>query len=87
MAYYNLQPFGDHIADLRHGTACALLANVNRNPDAKPDPYEPKEFIYWTADSAPVDQPPVELADPVDQSNLLRAALFGIAPKKPDQPT
>jgi hypothetical protein len=81
LAYYQLEPFGDHIADLRHGTACALLANVNRHAESRPEPYRPDDFIYWAPGETEPDPEPVALLDPVAQSNLLRAALFGLAPK------
>ena len=66
---------------MRHGTACALLANVNRNADAKPEPYKPDDFVYWTLRKT-VEAEPIQINDPVAQSNLIKAALFGIAPQK-----
>ncbi len=80
MAYYQLEPFGEQIADMRHGIACALLANVNRNADNKPEPYKPNDFVSWTKKETSEPEP-VQLADPVAQSDLIRAAVFGIAPK------
>jgi len=80
-AYYALEPFGEEIADLRHGVATAVLANVNRNPQARPKPYAAKDFIHWRhtgPDEA--DEEPVLLDDPVAQSNLIRAAMFGKSP-------
>jgi hypothetical protein len=65
---------------MRHGVATALLANVNRNAEARPEPYKPEDFVYWTKREA-VETEPVQLVDPVAHSNLLRAALFGIAPR------
>lgn len=81
MAYYELEPFGDLIADHRHGAASALLANLNRDSKSRPEPYKSDDFIYWrdTGDGAPDDEP-VLLADPVAQGQLLRAALFGVRP-------
>ena len=65
---------------MRHGTASALLANINRNAEARPEPYKPEDFVPWTKREA-VEEVPVALVDPVAHSNLMRAALFGIAPK------
>lgn len=81
MAYYELEPFGDLIDDYRHGVACALQANINRDSKSRPEPYKPDDFIFWrdTGDGAPDDEP-VLLADPVAQGQLLRAALFGVRP-------
>lgn len=81
MAYFELEPFGDMIADLRHGTAAALLANVNRDSKSRLEPYMAEDFIWWRSDAAPDEAVPVLLDDPVAQSNLLRAALFGLPPK------
>jgi len=75
-----LEPFGEQIADLRHGVATALLANVNRNTESRPEPYHPDDFVYWGRREVAAPEP-VQLNDPVAQSNLIRAALFGIAPK------
>ena len=76
-----MEPFGEHIADLRHGTATALLANVNRDKKIRPEPYKADDFIWWASNEV-IDEAPIELADPVAHSNLIRAALFGIAPKQ-----
>lgn len=82
MAFYELEPFGDEVADLRHGTAAALLANMNRNAETRPAPFMPHDFIHW-GEGARNFEPdePVLLDDPVAQSNLIRAAMFGIQPK------
>lgn len=83
MAYYQLEPFGDLIADQRHGTATALLANVNRNAETRPEPYRASDFIPWRAEeSTPEDLEPAPIDDPVAHSDLIRAAIFGIAPKQ-----
>lgn len=42
--FYQLEPFGEERADLRNGIACALLANVNRDPK-KGKPYAPVDFM------------------------------------------
>jgi len=73
-----LEPFGESIADLRHGTACSLLANVNRNAEKTPTPYKPDDFIYWVKKP---DQEIIEIDDPQAQSDLIRAELFGMHPK------
>lgn len=80
MAYYQLEPFGEQIADMRHGTVCALLANVNRNAEQRPEPYKPADFVPWAKPEV-VEDEPIEMMDPVAHSNLIRAALFGIKPK------
>jgi hypothetical protein len=80
-AFYRLEPFGDLVADQRHGVASALLANINRHPDSRPEPYQAQDFIHWGEETEQVeDAEPTLLDDPVAQSNLIRAAMFGIAP-------
>ena len=81
MAYYELEPFGDLVADHRHGAASALLANINRNSATRPEPYRSDEFIYWRDTGGSSDEvEPVLLADPVAHGQLMRAALFGKRP-------
>lgn len=79
-AYFRLEPFGEQIADLRHGVLCALLANLKRDTSVRPAPFKPADFIYWAKAAQDVDEEDddgVLLEDPVAQSNLIRAAVFG----------
>jgi hypothetical protein len=46
-AYYALEPFGDLVADQRHGIAQALTANLQRDAKRRPQPYTPEDFIPW----------------------------------------
>lgn len=81
MAYYELEPFGDLVADHRHGVASALLANINRNSNTRPEPYLSSDFIHWGNVGGSSDEAePVLLADPVAHGQLMRAALFGKRP-------
>jgi hypothetical protein len=62
--------------------ATSVLANVNRNHEKRPEPYEAADFIHWRSTGKQVqDDEPVLLDDPVAQSNLIRAAIFGIGPQ------
>ena len=45
MAYDSLDPFGEERADLRFGMLMALLANINRDPKARKEPYTAEEFM------------------------------------------
>ncbi|MEC5213319.1 hypothetical protein RCH06_001865 [Polaromonas sp. CG_9.5] len=61
--------------------AVSVLANVNRDSKARPEPYKAEDFIHWRDTGQRVDEAePVLLDDPVAQSNLIRAAMFGKAP-------
>lgn len=81
MGYYRLEPFGEAVADMRHGVATAVLANVNRDMSQRPEPYQPQDFIYWAPQETVDDDAPELIDDPVAHSNLIKAALFG---KRPD---
>lgn len=85
MAYAELEPFGEHVADMRHGITAALHANLNRDPKKRPEPYQPKDFIYWHEGNRQQEKEeekrPILLQDAEAQSRLLKAALFGIKPK------
>ena len=83
MAYYGLEPWGETVADMRHGIAVATLANINRNTEARPDPYLPADFIPWmeTNRQEPVDAGPILLDEPDAQTRLIKAAVFGCQPE------
>lgn len=56
-----------------------MLANVNRDNKERPSPYKAEDFIYWRKRGDETDEP-VLLDDPVAQSNLIRAVMFGKSP-------
>ena len=79
-AYYQLEPFGELIADQRHGIATSVLANVNRDITRAPEPYKPTDFIYWhEANRNQAAHGGVLLADPEAQSQLIKQKLFKAA--------
>ena len=83
MAYYGLEPWGETVADMRHGIAVATLANINRNTEARPEPYLPADFIPWmeTNRQKPCDPGPILLDEPDAQTRLIKAAVFGCQPE------
>ena len=46
MAYAGISPFGERRADLRAAQICCTLANIHRDPKAKPDPFSPADFMF-----------------------------------------
>ena len=63
---------------MRHGVATALQANIHFG--SKDKHYKADDFIHWR-DTGPTEEvEPVLLDDPVAQSNLMRASMFGLAP-------
>ena len=76
LAYYRMEPFGETVADQRMGIQASLLANINRDPKHKHDPFKPADFIPWHGSN----QTPVQavlLDDPEEQSKLIKQAMFG----------
>lgn len=53
--FFELEPFGEEAAWMRHGIACSLTANINRDPK-KGKPFEPIDFMpYASADKPEPD--------------------------------
>jgi len=46
-AYYELEPFGELVADQRHGISQSVATNLQRDPKRQPQPYTPEDFIPW----------------------------------------
>ena len=56
MAYYRIDPWGEERADLRSGTICAVLANIN---SARGKSFKPGDFMFSESKKSrwqPVDQ-------------------------------
>ncbi|MDR5801204.1 hypothetical protein [Caballeronia sp. LZ001] len=78
LAYYQIEPFGTQMDDMRAGVIAAATYNVNRDSKKRPTPFGPSDVIPWIDGLSPrAEEGPVLLADPVAQSNLIRATLFG----------
>lgn len=43
--YAALEPFGEWRADVRIANLCALTANVNRDPEKRPEPFAISDFM------------------------------------------
>ncbi|VVD74406.1 MULTISPECIES: DUF4035 domain-containing protein [Pandoraea] len=81
LAYANIENFGSPVEDLRTGAVVSMLANINRDRKQRPEPYGLLDFLPWTESPDASPDEPVQLADPKAQSDLIRAAIFGISPK------
>lgn len=81
MAFARIEQFGSPVEDLRTGAVVSMLANIARDRKQHPDPYGLLEFLPWTESGESESPEPVQLADAKAQSDLIRAAIFGIAPK------
>lgn len=45
MAYAALEPFGEARADLRMGILASVIANTQRDPKKKREPWRPEDFM------------------------------------------
>ena len=79
MAYSVIEPFGEEIADMRHGIAVAALANVNRDYKRRREPFEAEDFIPWHVSHRLRDlSPDGALADdPKAQAELIKRLFAG----------
>lgn len=53
MAYATLEPFGAERGDLRAGIVASTIANVNRDPKSRPEPFAPQDFMPLVEKAAP----------------------------------
>lgn len=49
LAYYQAEPFGGVRSDMQTAVVAALIANANRNPKKRKQPFKPAEFLpdWW----------------------------------------
>ena len=47
MAFYKMSPFGEARGDLRVAQLTALMANVHRDREKRPQPFEPVDFMPY----------------------------------------
>jgi hypothetical protein len=45
MVFYNMEPWGAEVEDWRTGMVASVIANVNRDPKKRKEPYNPDDFI------------------------------------------
>jgi hypothetical protein len=45
MIYYDMEPWGTEIEDWRAGLIASTVANVNRDPKKRKEPYAPHDFM------------------------------------------
>lgn len=77
MAYEEVEPFGEMIADQRHGVLSSVLANVNRDAKKKPEPYRADDFIYWGPSQWLKNKvESVPLMTPENHSELIKQSIF-----------
>lgn len=72
MAYFNIEPFGERLADIRMGMIASTVANSQRDPACRA--FEPIDFMPW-ANTPPQ---PIEFPDKEDQAAFVAMAVFGV---------
>lgn len=65
--YFNLEPWGIEREDLRAGIVASTIANANRDPKKKAQPFTPDQFMPKPADFDADD-------DQVDEDEAIDAA-------------
>lgn len=80
MAYCEIAPFGAEVEDRRHGDVMSTLTNAHFGN--KERTWSADEFMFGDTGQSATDDEPVLLDDAVAQSNLIRAAMFGLPPKE-----
>lgn len=75
-AFSLLEPFGERVADQRHGIAQAVATNLQRDSKRHPEPYTPEDFIPWHEKHRTQSLTDGQLlSDPKAQSELIKALL------------
>ncbi len=59
MAYFEVEPWGEERADLRSGIVASVIANANRDPKKRKQPFAPADFMPYATRPA-TDPPPAE---------------------------
>lgn len=54
-AYFAVEPFGAERADLRAGIVAATVANANRDPKKRREPFQPSDFMPFHEKGDPTD--------------------------------
>lgn len=59
IAYSTVELIGDDREDYRMANVMALLANINRDPENKPDPFSPVDFMpdFWRREEVEEHKP------------------------------
>ncbi len=66
--FFSLEPWGTEVEDWRAGLIAATIANVNRDPKQRRQPYEPSDFMPRRAAQVEVEEQSVE-----EQAQIMEA--------------
>jgi len=68
---YMREPWGDLASDLRAGIVASTIANVNRDPKRKPQPYVADDFVRgpaWQQEAPEEESDPDEFLNKLEQN-------------------
>ena len=80
MAFEQLEPSGPLHLEFMLGQICATVANVNRDPDKKREPWVASDFAPALAAHIHANRPANEavfIDDPEAMSALIKSSVFG----------
>lgn len=80
MEFCQIEPFGAPYEDLRAGVVASVVANVNRDPKKRPEPFGPLDLLPWARPKIETESEVIDLGDDKAQSDLIVATMFGKAP-------
>ena len=76
MAEYSIEPFGEIRGDLQAGIVASTVANVNRDPDKRREPFSPHDFMpKW--EEAEAEKPKQTWQEQLAFAEALNAAFGG----------
>ena len=82
--YYSIEPWGLDVQDALQANAVAVLANINRNTEKRPEPYRLKDFLLFAPKAKLQVEPTVE-GKTAAQWKLIFAAEASQAARKADE--
>ena len=69
--YYSIEPFGEYRDELRCGKGMALLANINRDPKVRKEPFKALDFMDY------VDREPEKIYT-LEELEEYATKIFGV---------
>jgi hypothetical protein len=83
MQYDLIEPFGEWRADYRSAEIVTMIANVNRDPKKKRDPYKTTDFLVKFGERTADDLKPKQTWQ--EQKAILKLLAHAITSKEPER--
>jgi hypothetical protein len=81
MAYSQIEPFGEEQENRRAALLATLLANANRDPDKRREPFTVEEILSWLRPSAEEQEPAAGGQTWQQQKAMMQALTAKLAAK------